>query len=293
VLALALSVPAPGGVAPGGAGMTQLDWQFAATELQDIMQLVTVEVTGVDGVGEGVTVGGVVTACAIRISPSARARGPPKQRVAAATRSTRLRMNASRLDTRILPRRRTIRHGECKRLVASTRRRHNRGAWRTLQPPKLRVYARFALRTRGAYLRANAMLDHVSLGVTDIDRSRRFYDAALRPLGLVRIVDFGEGRGSDYGASPGSTGVEFTITREAEVRTPIPGAHICFRAPDRAAVDAFHAAALACGGRDDGAPGLRPHYHADYYGAFVLDPDGHRVEAVCHAPTRPAIVVTG
>jgi catechol 2,3-dioxygenase-like lactoylglutathione lyase family enzyme len=67
------------------------------------------------------------------------------------------------------------------------------------------------------------MLDHVSLGVTDIDRSRRFYDAALRPLGLVRVVDFGESRGSDYGAAPGSLGVEFTITREAEVRTPIRG----------------------------------------------------------------------
>src|SRR5256712_4596298 len=100
------------------------------------------------------------------------------------------------------------------------------------------------------------MLDHVSLGVTDIDRSRRFYDAALRPLGLVRVVDFGKGRGSDYGAAPGSLGVEFTITREAEMRTPVPGAHLCFLAPDRPAVDAFHAAALARGGRDDGAPGL-------------------------------------
>jgi catechol 2,3-dioxygenase-like lactoylglutathione lyase family enzyme len=171
--------------------------------------------------------------------------------------------------------------------------RYDSGAWRTLQPPELRANAS-SHRARGELvLRANAMLDHVSLGVTEIDRSRRFYDAALRPLGLVRIVDFGGDRGSDYGASPGSPGVEFTITREAQVRTPIPGAHICFRAPDRPAVDAFHAAALACGGRDDGAPGLRPHYHADYYGAFVLDPDGHRVEAVCHTPTSPAIVVNG
>ncbi len=137
------------------------------------------------------------------------------------------------------------------------------------------------------------MLDHVSLGVTNISRSRLFYDAVLRPLGLVRIVDFGEDRGSDYGAAPGSPGVEFTITREASVGTPVPGAHICFRAPDRAAVDAFHAAALACGGRDDRASGLRLHYHSDYYGAFVLDPDGHRIEAVCHAPTRPTIVATG
>ena len=137
------------------------------------------------------------------------------------------------------------------------------------------------------------MLDHVSLGITDIDRSRRFYDAVLRPLGLVRIIDFGEGRGSDYGAAAGSVGVEFTITHEIDVRTPIPGAHVCFRAPDRAAVDAFHAAALASGGRDDGAPGLRPQYHSHYYGAFVLDPDGHRIEAVCHAPTSPTIVATG
>jgi catechol 2,3-dioxygenase-like lactoylglutathione lyase family enzyme len=136
------------------------------------------------------------------------------------------------------------------------------------------------------------MLDHVSLGVSDVERSRRFYDAALRPLGLTRIVDFA-GRGSDYGAAPGSLGVEFTITRETEVRMPIAGAHLCFRAPDRAAVNAFHAAALAAGGRDDGGPGLRPHYHADYYGAFVLDPDGHRIEAVCHAPERPTILATG
>src|SRR6195256_4200001 len=137
------------------------------------------------------------------------------------------------------------------------------------------------------------MLDHVSLGVRDIDRSRRFYDAALRPLGLVRIADFGSGRGSDYGAAPGSLGVEFTITGEADVRTPIPGAHICFRAPERAAVDAFHVAALSAGGRDDGAPGLRPHYHPVYYGPFVLDPDGHRIEAVCHAPESPMIIAAG
>jgi catechol 2,3-dioxygenase-like lactoylglutathione lyase family enzyme len=137
------------------------------------------------------------------------------------------------------------------------------------------------------------MLDHVSLGVTDIERSRRFYDAALRPLGLVRIVDFGNGRGSDYGAAPGSPGVEFTITKTTEEDGDIvasSGSHICFRAPDRAAVQAFHAAALATGGRDDGLPGLRVEYHDDYYGAFVLDPDGHRVEAVCHAPDMPHVI---
>ena len=134
------------------------------------------------------------------------------------------------------------------------------------------------------------MLDHVSLGVSDIERSRRFYDAVLRPLGLVRIVDFGDARGSDYGAMPGSLGVEFTITAEAGVGAPCPGAHLCFRAPSREAVHAFHATALAAGGRDDGAPGLRPQYHADYYGAFVLDPDGYRIEAVCHAPVTPMVV---
>ena len=132
------------------------------------------------------------------------------------------------------------------------------------------------------------MLDHVSLGVADLERSRRFYDAALRPLGLVRILDF-EGRGSDYGAAPGQVGVEFTITVEPGA-SPSRGAHVCFRAPDRAAVRAFHAAALAAGGRDDGAPGVRANYHADYYGAFVLDPDPHRIEDVCHAPEVPAVV---
>ena len=129
------------------------------------------------------------------------------------------------------------------------------------------------------------MIDHVSLGVRDLARSQRFYDAALRPLGLVRIVDF-EGRGSDYGSAPTSLGVEFTITEESGVVSS-RGMHICFLARDRDAVATFHNAALANGGRDDGAPGLRPQYHASYYGAFVLDPDGHRVEAVCHAPKHP------
>lgn len=136
------------------------------------------------------------------------------------------------------------------------------------------------------------MLDHVSIGVSDLEWSRRFYDAALRPLGLVRIVDFG-GRGSDYGPLPGSLGVEFTITREVDVRTSVPGAHVCFRAPCRSAVQQFHRAALLNGGQDDGAPGLRPQYHADYYGAFALDPDGHRIEAVCHAPDAPLVLGEG
>jgi catechol 2,3-dioxygenase-like lactoylglutathione lyase family enzyme len=128
------------------------------------------------------------------------------------------------------------------------------------------------------------MLDHVSVGVIDLDRSRRFYDAALRPLGLARTLDF-EDRGSDYGFAAGQVGVEFTITREAVVAS-VAGMHVCFRAADRDAVRAFYSAAIGAGGRDDGPPGLRSHYHGDYYAAFVLDPDGHRVEAVCHLPAE-------
>lgn len=126
------------------------------------------------------------------------------------------------------------------------------------------------------------MIDHVSLGVTDLGASRRFYDAVLRPLGLVRTLDFEE-RGSDYGFAAGRMGVEFTITCEPAPVTTASGMHLCFRAPDRAAVRAFHSTALAHGGSDDGGPGLRA-YHADYYAAFVRDPDGHRIEAVCHLP---------
>lgn len=135
------------------------------------------------------------------------------------------------------------------------------------------------------------MLDHVSIGVADLERSRLFYDAALRPLGLARTVDFGS-RGTDYGWAPGSLGVVFTITREPGVAAPYAGMHVCFRAPDHEAVRGFHAAALVSGGKSDGAPGLRPLYHPDYYAAFVLDPDGHRIEAVCHAP-RGSITLVG
>ena len=132
------------------------------------------------------------------------------------------------------------------------------------------------------------MLDHVSVGVTELERSRRFYDAALRPLGIVRTLDFAH-RGSDYGAMAGQLGVELTITLEAGSILAARGMHICFRAPDREAVRALHAAAIAAGGRDDGAPGPRPIYHRDYYAAFVIDPDGHRIEAVCHAPMAPDV----
>jgi catechol 2,3-dioxygenase-like lactoylglutathione lyase family enzyme len=121
------------------------------------------------------------------------------------------------------------------------------------------------------------MLDHVTIGVTDLDRARDFYDRALKPLGIERLYADGESY-SGYGVGRKAF---FWIGRRDEVLT---GAHIAFAAPDRAAVDAFYAAAIAAGGRDNGKPGLRPQYRANYYGAFALDPDGHNIEAVCYAP---------
>jgi len=121
------------------------------------------------------------------------------------------------------------------------------------------------------------MLDHVTIGVTDIARSRAFYDLALAPLGITRLYAEGEAF-AGYGIGEKAF---FWIGLKAEQKT---GVHIAFTAANRAAVKAFHAAALAAGGTDNGRPGLRPHYHNDYYGAFFLDPDGHNIEAVCHAP---------
>lgn len=121
------------------------------------------------------------------------------------------------------------------------------------------------------------MLDHVSLGVADFERSKAFYDRALRPLGIERLYADGE-TAAGYGVRPKAF---FWIGQRGGTQT---GVHIAFAAADRATVDRFHAEALAAGGRDNGAPGLRPQYHADYYGAFVLDPDGHNIEAVCRLP---------
>jgi catechol 2,3-dioxygenase-like lactoylglutathione lyase family enzyme len=119
------------------------------------------------------------------------------------------------------------------------------------------------------------MLDHVTIGVRDLERAMAFYDQALRPLGIARL--YAEGAHfAGYGIRPKAF---FWIgVRQA----PQTGAHIAFTAPDRDTVDRFHAEALAAGGRDNGPPGLRPQYHSGYYGAFVLDPDGHNIEAVCH-----------
>jgi catechol 2,3-dioxygenase-like lactoylglutathione lyase family enzyme len=122
------------------------------------------------------------------------------------------------------------------------------------------------------------MIDHISLGVSDLERSKRFYDAVLAPLGIVPCRDTPRSR--DYALNGSDDfGIQAMDGRPA---TPSPQNHYAFAAPSRDAVDRFHAAAVERGGRDDGPPGLRPEYHAGYYAAFVLDPDGHRIEAVFH-----------
>ena len=121
------------------------------------------------------------------------------------------------------------------------------------------------------------MLHHLSFAVADLARSAAFYDAVLAALGYRRVWS-GE-REIGYGARDGED--QFAIKlRSGTVAPPGAGFHLAFAAPSRAAVDAFHAAALRCGGRDDGAPGLRRQYGPSYYAAFVIDPDGYRVEAV-------------
>jgi catechol 2,3-dioxygenase-like lactoylglutathione lyase family enzyme len=129
------------------------------------------------------------------------------------------------------------------------------------------------------------MLDHVGFTVAEIARSRGFYEAALQPLGIVAVmvVTAAETGGTYEGVGFGRGGKPslWISAGAAQASGPI---HVAFAADDRASVDAFYRAALAAGGRDNGAPGLRPHYHANYYGAFVLDPDGNNVEAVCHRP---------
>jgi catechol 2,3-dioxygenase-like lactoylglutathione lyase family enzyme len=120
------------------------------------------------------------------------------------------------------------------------------------------------------------MLDHVEIKVRDAETSRVFYDAALSALGLQALIS---GRGfAGYGDTRpffwiGQSGVSPTITT-----------HVAFGCESRADVDAFYRAAMAAGGRDNGPPGVRAQYHPTYFGAFVLDPDGHNIEAVCHAP---------
>jgi catechol 2,3-dioxygenase-like lactoylglutathione lyase family enzyme len=124
------------------------------------------------------------------------------------------------------------------------------------------------------------MLDHVGVPVSDFERSKCFFAQALSPLGYELIMEpsataagFGMRGKPDFWIGQGDPGQAF---------------HLAFAADDRATVDAFYEAAMAAGGHDNGGPGLRPHYHANYYGAFVLDPDGNNIEAVCHRPAEEA-----
>ncbi len=128
------------------------------------------------------------------------------------------------------------------------------------------------------------MIDHVGFAVSDMSRSRAFYDAALRPLGLAVLMEVTPEQNESGGTAIGygKDGNPFFWIGDNE--RVGEGTHIAFTVDDRATVDAFHAAALAAGGRDHGEPGLRPHYGANYYAAFVFDPDGINLEAVCHKP---------
>ncbi|MGX5730297.1 VOC family protein [Pseudoxanthomonas beigongshangi] len=128
------------------------------------------------------------------------------------------------------------------------------------------------------------MIDHAGFAVADYPRSRAFYTQVLAPLGYAVVMEVTEretGPGGYQGCGFGPPRKPaFWVGTGAR---PGTGTHVAFTAPSRAAVDAFHAAALAAGATDNGAPGPRPHYHPDYYAAFVIDPDGNNVEAVCHA----------
>jgi catechol 2,3-dioxygenase-like lactoylglutathione lyase family enzyme len=120
------------------------------------------------------------------------------------------------------------------------------------------------------------MIDHTGINVSNFSESKKFYIAALAPLGYELLKEFG------HFAGFGVDGEADFWVGEGEVNTP--RIHVAFRASSREKVNAFYEAAMTAGGRDNGAPGLRPHYHPDYYGAFVLDFDGHNIEAVCHTP---------
>lgn len=127
------------------------------------------------------------------------------------------------------------------------------------------------------------MLDHIGLKVTDIARSKSFYDKTLAPLGVGIIMEVSReesGDGAFIGYGEGFKPY-FWINEQPRATELL---HVAFAADTRAKVDAFYKAAMAAGGRDNGPPGLRTLYHPTYYGAFVLDPDGHNIEAVCHAP---------
>jgi catechol 2,3-dioxygenase-like lactoylglutathione lyase family enzyme len=129
------------------------------------------------------------------------------------------------------------------------------------------------------------MLDHVGIAVSNLQVSRRFYSAALAPLGYAVILEFAPEEIGGVGV------IGFGVPPKPDFWINggggnVPCVHVAFSAGNRLLVDAFHRAAIAAGGRDNGGPGLRPHYHPGYYAAFVIDPDGHNIEAVCHMLKR-------
>jgi catechol 2,3-dioxygenase-like lactoylglutathione lyase family enzyme len=128
------------------------------------------------------------------------------------------------------------------------------------------------------------MIDHIGFAVADAEKSRAFYEKALEPLGVSVLMSIPAGVTDAGGATHGFGRDDKAFFWVGEGEQPVQNAHVAFAAETRVAVDAFYAASVAAGGRDNGAPGLRPHYGPTYYGAFVFDPDGNNVEAVCRAP---------
>ena len=127
------------------------------------------------------------------------------------------------------------------------------------------------------------MIDHMGIAVSDIERSRKFYEAALGALGMSVNMEVGPDQTESGGTALGLGARDEKIFWIADQERPGEGTHVAFRVERREQVDAFHAAGMKAGGRDNGAPGLRPHYGPNYYAAFVLDPDGANIEAVCYA----------
>lgn len=129
------------------------------------------------------------------------------------------------------------------------------------------------------------IIDHLGINVSDYARSVAFYQAALAPLGIELIKEFGPIGGFGRGGKPELWIMQGKMSFQTEAQAAaISPVHVCLGARSRADVDAFYAAAIKAGGKDFGGPGIRAHYHENYYGAFVLDPDGHNVEAVFHGP---------
>lgn len=130
------------------------------------------------------------------------------------------------------------------------------------------------------------LLDHVSIAVPDIDVARPFYDAVFAALGVSKVYDNADALGYGQRCDAADDAHSYLSILRSPAASADPARHWCFKAASRTQVEAFHAAALAHGGSDDGGPGLRPHYHPQYFAAFVRDPFGNRLEAVCHRPER-------